>query len=307
MKPVFRILSFLALLTALIGCGRSGPAARAVEERPLMPPVAEDGAFRAVCWNIEWFPGKKLAGVDEAQRSAHVADVAKVIGELRPDLLVAQEIANQEAWDGLLTSSAQENESPLVSAVVSRFSGRQQLAIASRLPVDAAWHEAWVRTGENDPPRGFSHAVARLPSERLLLTYCVHLKSNAGGEAAENQAKREESVRQLLAHIESEQPKHRAELAPAIIIAGDFNTDPDAPSGQFAQEQTIQMLLDAGFQSAFEGVGRSERVTWPSNGRFPDATFDYLFYKNLKVLNVQVPAAFDDCSDHRPLVVDMKE
>jgi endonuclease/exonuclease/phosphatase family metal-dependent hydrolase len=72
--------------------------------------------------------------------------------------------------------------------------------------------------------------VVRLPSGRLMLTYCVHLKSNAGGEPSENRAKRMEAVQQLLSHIRSGLPKHRALIAPAVLIAGEFNTDPDAPS-----------------------------------------------------------------------------
>jgi hypothetical protein len=65
-------------------------------------------------------------------------------------------------------------------------------------------------------------------------------------------AKREESVRQLLAHIGSGFPKYREGRAPAVLIAGDFNTDPDAP--QFAAERTIAMVREAGFVSAFEGM-----------------------------------------------------
>jgi endonuclease/exonuclease/phosphatase family metal-dependent hydrolase len=116
------------------------------------------------------------------------------------------------------------------------------------------------------------HRGFRLPDGRLLLTYNLHLKSNAGGEAAANRAKREESVRQLLAHIGSELPKYREGGAPAVLIAGDFNTDPDSP--QFAAERTIAMVREAGFVSAFEGMPKSGRITWPSDGRYPDATFD---------------------------------
>ncbi len=138
-----------------------------------------------------------------------------------------------------------------------------------------------------------------------MLTYCVHLKSNAGGEPSENRAKRMEAVQQLLSHIRSGLPKHRALIAPAVLIAGEFNTDPDAPSGQFAEEETIAMLLEAGFQCSFQGVTRRERITSPSKGRYPDATFDYVFYKNLKVVRVEVPEGFDHCSDHRPVLVDL--
>lgn len=306
MKTSLRIFPLLMLVAALFGCGRSTSPAYSARSHPPVAPTIE-GSIRVVCWNIEWFPGGSMARVDADRREMHKNDVAEALRELRPDILFAQEIANQTAWDDLLAATALADGPRLESAVMSRFSGRQQQAIASSLPVEAGWHESWVRTGENDPPRGFSHAVVRLPSGRLMLTYCVHLKSNAGGEPAENRAKRTESVQQLLSHIDSELPKHRAATPPAILIAGDFNTDPDAPSGQFAEENTIGMLLDAGFQCSFQGLDRQEQITWPSNGRYPDATFDYVFYKNLNVVQVQVPEGFDHCSDHRPVVVDLTD
>jgi endonuclease/exonuclease/phosphatase family metal-dependent hydrolase len=136
------------------------------------------------------------------------------------------------------------------------------------------------------------------------LTYNLHLKSNAGGDPVSNRAKREDSIRQLMAHIESELPKYPEQNRPAIVIAGDFNTNPD--SAQFAGERTIPILVDAGFKSAFDGLPESQRITWPSNGRFPDATFDYVFHRGIEVERVQVPTAYDAHSDHRPVIVDFR-
>lgn len=168
----------------------------------------------------------------------------------------------------------------------------------------AAWFERWERDGTDDPPRGFSHVSFRLPDGRLLLTYNLHLKSNAGGEPASNRTKREDAIRQLLAHIDSELPKYREAKPPAIIVAGDFNTDPD--SAQFAGEKTIPMLIEAGFVSAHADLPKPKRITWPSDGRYPDSTFDYVFSKGLVVGQVHVPSSFDAVSDHRPVVVDFK-
>ena len=168
----------------------------------------------------------------------------------------------------------------------------------------AAWFERWERDGTDDPPRGFSHVSFRLPDGRLLLTYNLHLKSNAGGEPASNRLKREDAIRQLLAHIDSELPKYHEDKPPAIIVAGDFNTDTD--SAQFAGERTIRMLIEAGFVSAHAHLPKPERITWPSDGKYPDTTFDYVFSKGLVVAGVKVPSSFDTFSDHRPVVVNFK-
>lgn len=188
--------------------------------------------------------------------------------------------------------------------VISRFSGAQQTITTGRIPIVAAWYERWERDGTDDPPRGFSHVSFRLPDGRLVLSYNLHLKSNAGGEPVSNRTKREDAIRQLLSHIDSELPKYREAKSPAIIVAGDFNTDPD--SAQFAGEKTISMLTEAGFVSAHSALPKPERITWPSDGKYPDTTFDCVFSKGLVVGKVSVPSSFDALSDHRPVVVDFK-
>jgi endonuclease/exonuclease/phosphatase (EEP) superfamily protein YafD len=55
----------------------------------------------------------------------------------------------------------------------------------------------------------------------------------------------------------------------------------------------------------FDGVDRGERITWPSDGRYPDAHFDHAFADGLEVESITVPADFDHCSDHRPVVVEI--
>jgi endonuclease/exonuclease/phosphatase family metal-dependent hydrolase len=250
------------------------------------------------CWNIEWFPGQSLNSPPEIQ-TRHIANVRKALGEIQPDILLAQEIHSDEPLMRALSDVPGHQ-----LGVLSRFSGQQQMATTGRIPIVASWFERWERDGRDDPPRGFSHVSFRLPDGRLLLTYNLHLKSNAGGEPASNREKREDSIRQLLAHIDSELPKYREQIKPAIIIAGDFNTDPD--SAQFGGERTISMLLAAGYKSAFDGLPKSQRITWPFDGRFPDTTFDHVFYKGLEVERVQVPAKYDASSDHRPVVVDFR-
>ena len=293
-----RIVAMAALASAVVwlgGCERRPGGGTGGSSAPV---AVTEGAIRVVCWNIEWFPGKSPSTTPDGE-SRHITEIGAALTAMQPDILLAQEVSSSEPLLKALSGATGHQ-----LGVISRFPGRQQTATTGRIPIVAAWFERWERDGKNDPPRGFSHVSFRLPDGRLLLTYNLHLKSNAGGEPASNRAKREDAIWQLLAHIESELPKYREQTKPAIIIAGDFNTDPD--SSQFAGERTISMLTEAGFRSAFDGLPKSQRITWPSDGRFPDTTFDYVFYKGLEVKRVQVPATYDSRSDHRPVVVDFR-
>ena len=51
----------------------------------------------------------------------------------------------------------------------------------------------------------------------------------------------------------------------------------------FASEKTLNLLGNEGFQNSFAGLPLSLRVTHPANHGYPDATFDYLFGKNLEL------------------------
>lgn len=97
----------------------------------------------------------------------------------------------------------------------------------------------------------------------------MHLKSNIGGITG-NTPKREESARQLLAHVAEMRALHKRETGtePTIILAGDFNTSPADP--RFKDENTAQMILDAGFVWGFQGLPESETFTWLTDGRYSD-------------------------------------
>jgi hypothetical protein len=82
-----------------------------------------------------------------------------------------------------------------------------------------------------------------------------------------------------------------------------FGTDPDSP--QFSGERTLKMFQDAGFEWVLVLLPRGERITWPAAEGFPDATFDHVLVKGIQVKSVLVPRAFANCSDHRPVVVDL--
>ena len=176
----------------------------------------------------------------------------KELTKINPDILLAQEIRDWDAFIDLCSAIPD-----LQVAAVSHYRqgnaiGKQQTAIASKLPVIAAWYDNW-KPAEDQPPRGYTAAVVQIPgTENLLLFYSLHLKSNrAKGEedTKSNYAQREESARQLLAHVEEMQGKAFKDRIVGVIVGGDFNTNHD---GQF-DDKTVEILAEAGFAN---NVGR---------------------------------------------------
>ena len=47
------------------------------------------------------------------------------------------------------------------------------------------------------------------------------------------------------------------------------------------------------------------QIAWPADSRYPDAPFDHAFGSGLEIKSIKVPADYDHCSDHRPVVVAM--
>ena len=65
-----------------------------------------------------------------------------------------------------------------------------------------------------------------------------------------------------------------------IVIGGDFNTNHDQE--MCAAEKTLDSLIGAGYQNGFEELPLERRVTHPANHGFPDATFDYVFTRDVQ-------------------------
>jgi len=133
----------------------------------------------------------------------------------------------------------------------------------------------------------------------------VHLKSNLithgnrEAETAKNIRKREVAIAQLLTHIHDVIGTTISTIT-AIVIGGDVNTNHDQE--MFAAERTLDSLADAGYQSGFEGLPLSGRVTHPGTHGFPDATFDFIFTRGLTASRPTVAHA--NASDHWPVTRD---
>jgi endonuclease/exonuclease/phosphatase family metal-dependent hydrolase len=182
-----------------------------------------------------------------------------------------------------------------------RGSGKQQVAILSRYQAEAAWAEPWKSMNGVDPPRGFAFAWFNIGNENLGV-YSVHLKSNLithgdkEAETAKNIQKREVAVTQLVSHVHDVIETTKLAIK-GIVIGGDFNTNHDQE--MFAADKTLDSLIGAGYENGFEQLPLSQRITHPGTHGFPDATFDYIFTRDLKASSPIVTQT--NASDHWPV------
>lgn len=255
-----------------------------------------ENAVTTAFWNIRWFPG----GRPNAYRAEQIKQTHAVhadIVRMNADVIAFEEVRD---WD-----SAALAVQPLPGFkvdVCSSFPPRegqtdtQQVAIVSRLEPMSAWSEMWKPGSAITPPRGFAFAAYELAPKKLLLVYALHLKSNRG-EAVEDMAIREESMRQLADHMKAMNQAYSPLGAVTWVVGGDFNTAPDDP--RFKAEKTTQTLTSLGLKWCWENIPMANRVTLPPDTRFPAACFDHVYYRGATLRKAEVITTSGNSSDHR--------
>jgi endonuclease/exonuclease/phosphatase (EEP) superfamily protein YafD len=262
------------------------------------PSANSSTTIAATFWNIQWFPGRR-PNASRAEEDRQVRSVHRDFAQLTPDLIGLEEVR-----DFAHASLAVQPVPGFKVDVCSNFPARegqteaQQIAIASRLQPLSAWAEAWKPGGAITPPRGFAFAAYQLSPKQILLVYALHLKSNRG-EIHEDMRIREESMRQLLSHLQAMKAAYEKIGALTCIVGGDFNTAPDEP--RFAGEKTARSLLVDGFNWAWQGIPLSSRITVPPDERYPAACFDQIFFRGATLAKAWVANTSPQSSDHRPV------
>jgi endonuclease/exonuclease/phosphatase family metal-dependent hydrolase len=72
----------------------------------------------------------------------------------------------------------------------------------------------------------------------------------------------------------------------------------------FNDEHTCMTLQEFGLRNAWEKIPFDQRVTHPGKGKYPDATFDYIFAS--KECSAGVPKITESIlSDHRPVTCEI--
>jgi len=219
-----------------------------------------------------------------------------------PDIVLLQEVRDYDVCARLCEAIA-----PGIYhvAICSAFKGPlqrglvKQVAILSKYQAQAAWAEPWKSINGVDPPRGFALARFKIGHEEIAV-YSLDLKSNliihgnTEAETAKNIRKREVAIIQLLTHTR-DVVGTKIRSIKCVVIGGDFNTNHDQVI--FSAERTLDFLADAGY--GFEGLSLARRVTHPGSHGFPDATFDFIFAKNLTGSQPSVTETIT--SDHWPV------
>ena len=264
-------------------------------------------ALTVVAWNLEWFPGRKPEPKPEAE-AQQLAACREALRKLNPDILIVEELRNWQAFEDLV-SAVPGLRVNVVSAFRDTTSGtitRQQVGIASKLKAVAAWSEAWQPAFTN-LSRGFSFAALQDPaSGELIMVYGLHLKSNRvkleQEESLEDQLNaniRNESVTQLLKHMQDMERVFEGRTIRGWIAGGDLNTNHD---GQFG-DQVVSRLVESGFWNSWSTVPKEERLTWHGNGFHEPTTFDYLFTRGLGSPVASTPKQSEETSDHGPVLI----
>jgi len=277
------------------------------------PKSIEDSSqdIKLVTWNIEWYPGGNSFASGE-DRQLQRMFVAEEIKKIQPTILASQEIKDWESFYDVC------KEVPGLRPVTVSYFPReelgnywpQQIAIGSKLRVQAAWCEPWKKSPEGAniklssgeesvlPRRGFAVAALYLPnSDDVLLVYSVHLKSNRveeGSTSDDNYTMREESARQLVEHTKYLENFLFKNKVAGIVVTGDFNTNED---GEF-QDDTLKILRDAGFYHTWQGVPQDQRITWGGNSKHQKACLDHVFTKYLEKPETQILNTSPKASDH---------
>jgi len=277
----------------------------------LLSGAAAFAQLRVTTWNLNWFPDGSQKGASAEVQAQRIQAAADTLRKIDSDALLLQEVRDYAVCVRLAEAIKPNTYSVAVcSAFREPFVpgdgiGRQQVAILVKTPALAAWTEKWKALGRVDPPRGFAFAWLRVKG-RDYGVYCVHLKSNLvrgddPNAVRKNILKRELATSQLAAHLKDTLAKVIPTIQ-TVVVGGDFNTNIDEPA--FAEEQTLTNLTAAGFTNCWSGVPLEKRITHPKNGRYPGATFDYLFLRGGK-LNGPAVLAPAWSSDHQPVTVEV--
>src|SRR5436190_6634185 len=267
------------------------------------PSVASPPSIPVAFWNIQWFPGRR-PNASAAGERAQISSVHRDMRQINADVVGMEEVRD--------FPNAAIAVSPLPGFkvdVVSDFPPRegqdvgQQVAIASRFQPLSAWVEMWKPNGALIPPRGFAFAAYEVAPRHILLVYAVHLKSNRG-EVSEDIAIREESMRQLTAHMHAMNDAYGMLGTVSCIVGGDFNTAPD--DSRFAREKTTRVLRDNGFSWCWQDIPFARRISLPADKLFPAACFDHIFVRNGNFNSARVIEMSRRSSDHNAIFAEVQ-
>jgi len=79
--------------------------------------------------------------------------------------------------------------------------------------------------------------------------------------------------------LRNDEDAERKAIAGAGRVLSDAVKDDDL---EYVSEATLRSFYGAHFRSCFRDWKKSQKITHPGSGRFPDATFDYILYRGFE-------------------------
>lgn len=247
----------LAIALLITGCSSSKPA-----------------TLRVMSYNIHIAKGmdKKL----------DIERIAKVINEAKPDLVAVQEVDRGAKRTEGMDQPARLAELTGMKVVfgnnLDRDGGQYGIAVLSRLPIESDKHYLLPRFGNNEQ-RGLIETHVKVEG-RPLVFFATHL------DHQQDDAERLASMKMIRELIEKQAGK-------PVILAGDFNAEPDSP------------VMSAALEFLNDGFERRDMNTLTFPADKPEIRIDYILCNRNAGLRARqcwiVPEAV--ASDHRPIVV----
>ena len=268
-------------------------------------------------WNMKWFPsGKADLRISQEFESFKIGKAGKMLSDAVSSvgfsegdgvIIMVEELRDEDVCSNLVARCAIGG---LRVAAVSRFRDKagyplwQQNAIFTNLKVMESGYVPWQSEPNVDMPRGFTFVVLDV-GDGLIACFCIHLKANVNltGEGIETQKniyKREYASAQILEKLR-EMDKRYGDDMKRVVVAGDFNTNDDEDT--FVSEATLRSFYGAHFKSCFKGLRKSQRVTHPASGGYPDCTFDYILYRGFGRGLERKIGIGHPISDHNPVSI----
>ena len=256
-------------------------------------------------WNMEWFPSGKMNLRLPAIEPDRITAAAGMLNKEAPHLLFLQEIRDLAACEALAQALGGNTRTVACSAFTddTGIPTFQQCAILIRTDeqfpppeVISSGFERWRRKGRVVPSRGYAYAVLKI-GQATIACYGVHLKANRSATFKGRQQdiyNREVAIEQLLVDVKRHPADH-------VIIAGDFNTNLDNEA--WVSESSLRRLDESGYAHCFPDIPIGDRVTIPAKNGYPDATFDYLFFKGFHLKDPGRIMTGAPISDHNAVVM----
>ncbi len=254
-------------------------------------------AFKVMTYNVRCFFGNR--------GQSSVDDVARLIGEIDPDVICLQEFnlrlaERSEAFTALADryerryfSMETNSDYPVPMAVLSKFRIIRSGVVLS--PANSVWADLLI--GE-DTVRLFSNhlrSTAINAQDNEFITQKQFLSDTAREEKVRSIVRRFHENSVLRAAQVDSIARQVGDIRTRRIVCGDFN---DTPMSY------VYRTMARGLKDAFSACGTGYSHTYL--GFFNTLRIDYVLSSDgLETLSYEVPDA--DCSDHLPVVVRLRK